>query len=190
MTISGEGTGSVREDVRRVLVYRMGSLGDTVVALPALHLIARAFPNAERKMLTNFPVSEKAPAAKAVLGENGLIHGYFRYVVGTRSVRELAALWWTLLRWHPEVLVYLGPRRGVAAAKRDAQFFRICGIRRQVGVFSNRSDAGVAARRRDWRAGAGVQPALAQHRSARRHGPAFARSLGSEAHRNRTSPGV
>jgi ADP-heptose:LPS heptosyltransferase len=128
------GSVNVRADVRRVLVYRMGSLGDTVVALPALHLIAKAFPNAERRMLTNFPVSVKAPAAKAILADNGLIHGYFRYVVGTRSVKELAALWWTLLCWRPEVLVYLGPRRGVAAARRDAQFFRLCGMRWQVGV--------------------------------------------------------
>lgn len=128
------GSVNVREDVRRVLVYRMGSLGDTVVALPALHLIAKAFPNAERRMLTNFPISVKAPAAKAILAENGLIQGYFRYVVGTRSFKELALLWWTLMRWRPEVMVYLGPRRGVAAAKRDAKFFRVCGIRWQVGV--------------------------------------------------------
>ena len=134
MAKSEAGRVNVRGDVRRVLVYRMGSLGDTVVALPALHLIAKAFPNAERRMLTNFPVSVKAPAAKAILAENGLIQGYFRYVVGTRSVKELVSLWWTLIRWRPEVLVYLGPRRGVAAAVRDAKFFKVCGIRWQVGV--------------------------------------------------------
>ena len=44
---------------RKVLIYRLGSLGDTVVALPSLHLIARAFPDAERRVLTNFPVSGK-----------------------------------------------------------------------------------------------------------------------------------
>ena len=33
----------------RVLIYRLGSLGDTLVALPALHLTARAFPSAERR---------------------------------------------------------------------------------------------------------------------------------------------
>lgn len=112
----------------------MGSLGDTVVALPSLHLIARAFPNAERRMLTNFPVSVKAPAAAAILAENGLVQGYFRYVVGTRSPKELLSLWWTLLRWRPEVLVYLGPVRGVKAAQRDAKFFRLCAIQRQIGV--------------------------------------------------------
>ncbi len=121
-------------DVRRVLIYRMGSLGDTVVALPSLHLIARAFPDADRRMLTNFPVNVKAPAAAAVLGESGLVHGYFRYAVGTRSPVELLRLWWSLLRFRADVLVYLGPVRGVAAARRDARFFRLCGMRRQVGV--------------------------------------------------------
>ena len=97
---------------KRVLIYRLGSLGDTLVALPALHLVARAFPDAERRMLTNFPVNVKAPAAAAVLGDSGLVDGYFRYAVGTRSVRELAGLWWQLRRWRPDVLVYLGASRG------------------------------------------------------------------------------
>ena len=124
----------VRNRVRRVLIYRLGSLGDTVVALPALHLVARAFPNAERRMLTNFPVSRKAPAAATILADNGLVHGYFRYVVGTRSPWALFKLWVTLLWWRPRVLVYLGPVRGVSAAKRDAWFFRLCGMSWQVGV--------------------------------------------------------
>jgi heptosyltransferase-3 len=120
--------------VERVLIYRMGSLGDTLVALPALHLVARAFPSAERRMLTNFPVNVKAPPAAAILEGSGLVQGYFRYAVGTRSVKELVLLWWQLLRWRPGVLVFLGPNRGVKAAKRDAAFFRLCGIKRMVGV--------------------------------------------------------
>ena len=55
--------GMGKKTTRRVLVYRLGSLGDMLVALPALHLVARAFPEAERRMLTNVPVSSKAPAA-------------------------------------------------------------------------------------------------------------------------------
>lgn len=121
-------------DTKRVLIYRLGSLGDTVVALPALHLIARAFPNAERRMLTNFPVNVKAPPAAAILEGSGLVHGYFRYVAGTRNPLELFRLWWKLLLWRPEVLVYLGARRGVQSAKRDAMFFRLCGVRQLVGV--------------------------------------------------------
>ena len=119
---------------KRVLIYRMGSLGDTLIALPALHLVARAFPDAERRMLTNFPVNVKAPPVAAILENSGLIHGYFRYAVGTRSPPELLSLWWQLVRWRPQVLIYLGPVRGVEAARRDAKFFRLCGIPRMVGV--------------------------------------------------------
>jgi len=120
--------------VKRVLIYRLGSLGDTVVALPALHLVARAFPNAERRMLTNVPVHAKAPAAAAVLGGTRLVDGYFKYSVGTRSVSELASLWWQLVRWRPQVVVYLAAFRGAAAVKRDSRFFSLCGISRQIGV--------------------------------------------------------
>lgn len=119
---------------KRVLIYRLGSLGDTLIALPALHLVAGAFPGAERRMLTNFPVNVKAPPAAAILENSGLVHGYFRYVVGTRSPREVFALWWQLLRWRPDVLVYLGSKRGVESARRDAKFFRLCGISRLIGV--------------------------------------------------------
>jgi heptosyltransferase-3 len=119
---------------KRVLIYRLGSLGDTLIALPALHLVARAFPNAERRMLTNFPVNVKAPPAAAILENSNLVHGYFRYAAGTRSPQELLALWWQLLRWRPEVLVYLGAARGVESARRDAKFFRLCGITRLIGI--------------------------------------------------------
>jgi ADP-heptose:LPS heptosyltransferase len=125
---------SVRPEIQRVLIYRLGSLGDTIVALPSLHLVARAFPQAERRMLTNFPINGKAPAAAAVLGESGLVHGYFRYAVGTRNPWELLKLALTLRRWRPDVLVYLAPKRGLAAARRDARFFRLCGIHSQIGV--------------------------------------------------------
>ncbi len=120
--------------VKRVLIYRLGSLGDTVVALPALHLVARAFPHADRRMLTNAPVHSKAPAAATVLGGTGLVHGYFSYKVGMRSPLELLSLWWQLVCWRPQVVVYLAAPRGATAVRRDSRFFTLCGIRRQVGV--------------------------------------------------------
>jgi heptosyltransferase-3 len=141
--LRGEGQAATLESMgtrkaRRVLIYRLGSLGDMLVALPALHLVGRAFPEAERRLLTNVPVNAKAAAAAAVFGEGadgtGLVHGYMRYAVGTRSVRELLAVWWTIARWRPEVLVYLAGARGVEVARRDAVFFRLCGVRRLVGV--------------------------------------------------------
>ncbi len=124
----------VDEGVRRVLIYRLGSLGDMAIAVPALRLVARAFPRAERRMLTNVPVHAKAPAAAAVLGGSGLVHGYFRYAVGTRSPWELGKLVVQLRLWRPELVVYLAAARGVAAAERDVRFFRACGVQRVIGA--------------------------------------------------------
>jgi heptosyltransferase III len=120
--------------VERILIYRMGSLGDTMVVLPSLHLVARTFPNARRLMLTNFPVHAKAPAASAIIGESGLVDGYMSYPVGTRSVWTLARLCLQIRRFRPQVLIYLSKPRGDGVVRRDARFFRFCGIRRMVGL--------------------------------------------------------
>ena len=124
----------LNDQARRVLVYRLGSLGDTLIALPAFHLIARAFPHAERRLLTNLPIAAKAPPAAAVLEHTGLIHGYMRYTTGTRSVREILRVALEIRRFKPDVLVYLTGARGLESARRDAKFFRLCGITRQIGV--------------------------------------------------------
>lgn len=105
-----------------------------MVALPALRVVERAFPTAQRLMLTNFPVHAKAPAASAVLDGTGLVHGYLNYPVGTRSIRDLARVWRDVRRFRPEVLVYLVAPRGEKIIARDANFFRWCGIRKIVGL--------------------------------------------------------
>ena len=120
--------------VKRVLIYRLGSLGDTVVALPALHLVERTFPNARRSMLTNIPVHAKAPPAAAVLEGSRLVDGYIHYPVHTRSIREIARLWWRILRFRPQVVIYLMPARGRGSLRRDTWFFRLCGSRHIVGL--------------------------------------------------------
>jgi ADP-heptose:LPS heptosyltransferase len=109
-------------------------LGDTIVALPCLHLIARMFPQAERTLLTNFPVHAKAPASAAVLGSSGLVDGYMRYNVGTRNVFELFRLAWQIRRLRPDVLVYLMPVRPARNVRRDRLFFRLAGVRQILGL--------------------------------------------------------
>jgi heptosyltransferase-3 len=118
----------------RILIYRLGSLGDTVVALPCFHLLARAFADSERILLTNVPVHAKAPAAWSVLGESGLIHKYMSYPMGTRNLIELAKLCWKLRQLNIETMVYLTDPRGEAAIRRDELFFRLCGIREIIGI--------------------------------------------------------
>jgi ADP-heptose:LPS heptosyltransferase len=120
--------------IQRVLLYRLGSLGDTVVSLPALHLVQRSFPQAQRLLLTNFPIHAKAAPAQAILEGSGLVHGYIAYSVGTRSPAQLLRLWWQIRKFRPQVLVYLMRPRGEHSLRRDAQFFRACGIRNFIGL--------------------------------------------------------
>jgi heptosyltransferase III len=120
--------------VRKVLIYRLGSLGDMVVALPCFHLIARTFPRAERALLTNFPVHAKAPSAAAVFGGSGLVHRYIGYTAGTRKIGELLRLAWRIRSFNPDVLVYLMPVRPLSHVSRDSRFFRLAGVSRIIGL--------------------------------------------------------
>lgn len=121
-----------------VLIYRIGSLGDTVVALPCFHLIARTFPDSKRVLLTNTPVHAKAPAASAVLGESGLVLEYLSYPIGTRNLFQLAKLWWKIRRLKVRTVINLSPVRGEAANRRDTLFFRFCGAKTIVGTPSDK----------------------------------------------------
>jgi len=117
-----------------VVIYRLGSLGDTVVALPCFHAIARHAPDAERVVLTNFPVSAKAAPLEAILSGSGLIHRALAYPVGTRSVRALWALRKQLKALGADTLYYLTPARGMLAVWRDVIYFRLCGFKHIIGA--------------------------------------------------------
>jgi len=119
---------------QRILIYRLGSLGDTIVALPALRLIAQAFPDAERWMLTNFSIGAKAAPMAKVLDSTGFIHGYLEYQIGTRDLRTLLRLRKKIRQLRPDVLIYLTESRSLLKTLRDALFFRACGVRRLIGV--------------------------------------------------------
>jgi heptosyltransferase III len=125
---------TARNEQGRIVIYRLGSLGDTVVALPCFHKIAQTWPDAERVVLTNFPVSSKAAPLDVILRESGLIHQALAYPVGTRSVVDLWSLARNLRALRADVLVYLTPARGLFNAFRDWLFFKCCGFKDIVGV--------------------------------------------------------
>jgi ADP-heptose:LPS heptosyltransferase len=120
--------------VKRVLIYRLGSLGDTVVALPALHLIERCFPAARRVLLTNMRHHVSAPAVFSVLEGSGLVHDFIEYPYATRNIRALAQLWWRIVQFRPQVVIYMMDKRGEYSLERDEWFFRLCGARRVIGL--------------------------------------------------------
>lgn len=118
----------------KILVHRLGSLGDTLVSLPIFHLLDRRWPNAEKRVLTNSPVNAKAPPLWAVLGENSVIDGYFTYASGTRNF----ASFWSLIRdirgWGPDIIIYANPLYSRSVLLRDRAFLGLCGSREIFGL--------------------------------------------------------
>jgi len=121
-----------------VVIYRLGSLGDTVVALPCFHRIAQSFPNVERIVLTNYPVANNAPPLFEVLRGSGIIHKTIEYPLGLRSPRKVLRLRNKLKNTEAETLIYLAAPRGLPAVIRDLAFFRFCGFKRIIGTPTSR----------------------------------------------------
>jgi ADP-heptose:LPS heptosyltransferase len=119
---------------QRIVIYRLGSLGDTIVALPCFNLIARAFPDAERIVLTNIPVSSKAAPLETILGSSGLIHGAIAYPQKLRDPAELLRLRSRLRQLEASALVYLTASRGLLRNVRDVAFFSLCGFGNIIGA--------------------------------------------------------
>lgn len=126
-------TGS--KQIKRVVVYRVGSLGDTLVVLPAFNLVRDAFPGAHITLLTNFPVTAKAAPMESILENTGLHDDTLRYPTPLRNFRELSKLREQLKAGRYDCMVYLAaPRGGLFASIRDYLFFRSCGIPKVIGV--------------------------------------------------------
>ncbi len=118
----------------KVLVYLFGSLGDTVVAIPALRAVRRAFPDSEVVLLQN--VQDNLVIASEVVPRD-LVDRYLNYknsLKGASKYAEFYRLWIELRKERFDSVVYLviseRPRRAVI---RDKLFFRACGIANHLG---------------------------------------------------------
>ncbi|MFO1433597.1 MAG: glycosyltransferase family 9 protein [Candidatus Competibacteraceae bacterium] len=126
----------------KILIFRLASIGDTVVALPAFRLIAKAFPGSERWVLTNSPfgIGEKEVHMSSVLSGLDLVHGYLatpmslRLLGISRSYLPFLQLIWKIRRLKPEILINLLPIRNTSQILRHKLFFRLCGIKTFIGL--------------------------------------------------------
>jgi len=115
-----------------ILIFRIGSLGDTIVALPCFHRIANTFSDCRRVLVTNL-TSGKSTPVESVLDGSGLIQGAIYFPPPPRRWHDI----WTLRNRIREIgattLVYVGDRT-LLQALRDIYFFRACGIQRIIGA--------------------------------------------------------
>lgn len=116
----------------RILVYRIGQLGDTIIALPAMWAVRKYFPSAYIALLSDQHPGKIYVLAPKILPPEGLFDEYIQYEAnaeGTDLSKALRILP-SLHRAHFDTLVYLAPRiRSRWRIVRDLCFFRLAGIR-------------------------------------------------------------
>lgn len=127
---------------RNVLVFRIGQLGDTIVALPAMWSARKHFANARLTLLCDrHPEEPSRMLAAGLLRNAGIFDSFESYVVsdspGGRMLRpmRMAALALRLRRLRFDTLVYLAPSaRTPDQVERDRRFFAAAGLRHFVGM--------------------------------------------------------
>ncbi len=125
----------------RLLVYRIGLVGDTIVALPALWAVRRHFPEAHITMLgEHCPGTNQFPAAE-LLQNAGVVDEFLSYSPPRRSLNRMQkfvhapSLLLKLRRKRFDTLIYLAPSsRDRQQVARDRQFFALAGIKKFLGT--------------------------------------------------------
>lgn len=121
---------------QRIIVFRIGQIGDTVIALPAFWAVRRQFPQAHLTLLSDAQQSSSLMLARSVLPESGLFDSWLNYpsAGAGASLPALLRLLPVLRQGRYDLLVYLAPRlRSPRQVRRDLLFFRAAGIRRFAG---------------------------------------------------------
>ena len=121
--------------MKRALVFRIGSLGDSLVSFPALSNI-RSKNSARQTLLTNIPVDHrgKAVAASSVYELANLFDDYISYPI-SGSASHFMKLAIKIRASKFDELIYLMPSRSKLQLLRDYVFFRwVCGIKNIKGL--------------------------------------------------------
>lgn len=118
---------------QRILIFHIGSLGDTLAAVPSLWAIRENFPGARVTMLTDAHPARSLVQSDEVLAGSSLIDEYLFYHTG--KLLSVIHLLVTIRFKKFDKLVYLV--RGSSDSSRivrDKLFFKLAGIRECVGM--------------------------------------------------------
>jgi phosphatidyl-myo-inositol dimannoside synthase len=126
---------------QNVLVFRIGQLGDTIVALPAMWAARKHFPGARFTLLCDRHPGKVRVLAADLLRGTGIFDAFESYVVDDsplgRLLRplQMAFLAQRLRRKRFDTLIYLAPStRTREQVERDRNFFALAGIRTVLGM--------------------------------------------------------
>lgn len=123
----------------KILVFRIGQLGDTIVSLPVLHALREQWPDAQLSLLFDSHLGKKYVVSKDLFRSTDIYNEFISYPVGSgkwqklRATLSLLPLVLRLRKKRFDLVINLAPGiRPPAAKVRDTLFFRLCGIRKIV----------------------------------------------------------
>ncbi len=126
----------------RIAVYRIGSYGDLLCALPALRAIRASHPDAEVLLVSNRVEGEPWARRLGIDGELSLKLADYDSPAALRDV---------VRGFQPEAVYYLAPHPlRLRRAVRDMLFFRSCSVRRARGFAAISATGWVARALRPW----------------------------------------
>jgi heptosyltransferase-3 len=122
--------------MRKIIVYRCGTIGDTIVAVPAIQALREAYPNASLVLMT-----ASSPRgglwADTVLAEFGWFDDFVTYDPEDLRVAALARLLNKVRKIGADMVVHLGSERNSwLRILRDRLFFALAGTSKFVGASS------------------------------------------------------
>lgn len=124
-----------------VLVYRLGSLGDAIVALPALRVLRGLLPEAKITLLCNEPNNAKGISMRDVLDGTGVYDEVVEFSLSpSRLVSSLLRLRKRLAAERFTRVFYLAAARDLRKSARDYLFFLCAGYPRMQGLPLRRPD--------------------------------------------------
>lgn len=121
----------------RSLVFIQGTIGDTIVSIPALRMMREALGDQTRIDVLHETHPHLSFDPQSVLSGLGLVDAFVAYRYSTSKaslLREAFRLWCNVRRQSYDSLYYLiGPGRSQAQLRRDRAFFRLAGVRQLFG---------------------------------------------------------
>ena len=122
--------------MQKVLIFQVGALGDTLVAIPAFNAIRHLMTHAQITLLHEIQASG-AVNSEEVLRHTGLVDQFMHYKSGFGRLRDLAEIGRLFLKLQTvrfDTVIYLMPStRSARSIARDRMFFKACGIKNLIG---------------------------------------------------------
>ena len=125
---------------KKILIFRTGQLGDTLVSVPSIWAIRKHYPDAHLTLLCDRHFGKPYVKASSILEGSGLVDNILFYSISS------SWLWRVLEKWKLvillvklrvckfETVVYLAPSlRSQRQIDRDIRFFRLAGIKEFIG---------------------------------------------------------